>query len=179
MESANLKFHQARQTFCNPIEEQPELILYWYICVFVYLWLCICVFVFYVSFMYLCIWKREHGNLKFHQAGLTFHIPLRSRRNWAIFANTTSKLSARGSPPIFFGISLPKVGFVVTNVQGEEDMMSGCKAPYCGAGESRPNIRRWLQLLTSIWPPPSSLLLHTAQKDTLHLISSKQKLDFN
>ena len=95
MESANLKFHQARQTFCNPIEEQPELILYWYICVFVYLCLCICVF---VSFMYLCntlcIWKREHGNLKFHQAGLTFHIPLRSRRNWAIFANTTWKLSA-------------------------------------------------------------------------------------
>ena len=30
------------------------------------------------------------------------------------------------------------------NIHWEEDMMSGCKAPYCGAGESRPNIRRWV-----------------------------------
>lgn len=53
MESANLKFHQARQTFCNPIEEQPELILYWYICVFVYLCLCICVLCIFYVFVYL------------------------------------------------------------------------------------------------------------------------------
>ena len=58
MESANLKFHQARQTFCNPIEEQPELILYWYICVFVYLCLCICVFV-YMYLLCICVFEKE------------------------------------------------------------------------------------------------------------------------